>query len=127
MNKNAEPIGNGFTTILSTLREGHTLDELSAALLDVTQRVRQTGKSGTLTLQIKVTPMSRGAGNSIGITDKITTKLPEFERETSIFFADDDYRLHREDPRQAKLDLKELPKAAPIELKTAELKTAVNL
>jgi hypothetical protein len=116
-----DPINNAFANNLASLREGQTLNELSEALVKLTQRVRQTGKSGAMVFTLKVIPASKGAGNALMFTGKVATKLPEFETESTIFFVDDDYSLHREDPRQKKLDLKEVPKAPP-----AELKTAVN-
>jgi len=121
-------VNNAFATNLASLRDGQTLNELSEALVVLTQRVRQTGKAGTMVFSLKVIPASRGAGNALMFTGKVATKLPEFETESTIFFVDDTFGLHREDPRQRKLDLREVPKQPVAELKTVTPPTqaAVN-
>lgn len=113
MNPNTETppvITNAFSTQLAGLREGQTLIDLDEALAALLSRVRQTFKPGTMVFTLKVTPASRGAGNALMFTGKVATKLPEFETESTIFFVDDDLSLHREDPRQKRLDLREVPK-----------------
>lgn len=107
--------GNSFAQVLAQHREGYSLAEASEKLTELVQRVRQTGRSGTITVALKVGPASKGAGNALLIHDKITVRLPEMEREATIMFANENHQLQREDPRQRKLAFAPLPKA-PIDV-----------
>lgn len=87
-----------FIDVLMRQGNGATNQELSDELREIVQRVRATGKTGTLTLQLKVELVK--STNSIVILDKISAKKPEYDRPSSLFFADDDGNLLREDPNQ---------------------------
>ena len=77
-----------------TQHQGGLLEhECSSALRDVVQAVRQTGKSGKLLVEIEVRPASKGAGNALSLSHQVTPKLPKLDKESSIFFADDNYNL----------------------------------
>lgn len=78
---------------------GKTHAELSESLRDLVSRVQDTGKKGTLVLSIVVEPM-KGDSDVLVLTDNITLKLPEFPRASSIYYADEDHNLRREDPKQ---------------------------
>jgi hypothetical protein len=110
--------GNSFTRLLSEHREGACVDELSTALREVVEAVRRTGKAGSVVLEVKVSPASRGAGNAVTVTDHVKAKLPPAERSASFFFADEAGRLSRDNPNQMKLELKAVGEpAAAKELK----------
>jgi hypothetical protein len=113
---------NSFARLLIDHREGQTQDELSEALAQLVTAVRQTGKSGTLNLTIKVSAASKGAGWAVSITDKVKVTLPQLDRESSIMFASEDGALHRDNPLQKKLDLKEVQRPA----EAIPLRQAVN-
>lgn len=90
-----------FIDVLMRQGNGSTNQELSDELREIVQRVKSTGKIGTLTLQLKVQLIKQT--NSIVILDKITTKKPEYDRPSSLFFADEDGNLVRDDPDQKSL------------------------
>ena len=95
--RRTEPFGN----ILATLQKGRTHIELGRALQDLTEAVRATGKAGTLTFALKVSP-SKQFG-MVELEDKITVKPPEPERYASLFYVTDDANLTRRDPNQLEL------------------------
>ena len=63
---------------------------MSEALRDLVAKVIDTGKKGSLTLTVSVEPMPNSDGNALVVKDEIKLKLPEFARDASLFFADDD-------------------------------------
>ena len=110
-----------FADWLRDQSRGKTHDELSEALRDLVAKVIDTGKKGSLTLVITVEPMPKSDGNALIVTDEIKLKLPEFAREASLFFADDDRNLIRNDPRQLTFDsLREVPPPPGIDPSTGE-------
>ena len=94
-----------FQETIIQLNNGAAVAELSAALETVVAAVRQTGKSGTITLTLKVAPASKGASNVLLIESQVKTKLPEPDRGMTIFYATEDNRLVRNDPQQQMLPL----------------------
>ena len=103
------PSNNSFLDVLTRLRSGAAVEELSDELANLIARVRATGKPGTLSFSMTITPLSRGSGNAVDVRDKIASRMPEFDAETTIFYADDQHRLHRSDPRQKEMEFQ--PKA----------------
>lgn len=61
-----------FRDILAELGEGSTEQELSEAMWDLLQRVQDTGKQGSVSLVITVTP--NGAGR-VGVKDEVKLKI----------------------------------------------------
>ncbi len=105
-----------FTFVIQTLRYGATLDELSETLHECVEASRETGKVSTLTLELKIKP--HGATGQYELSEKIKSKIPEGERGVTLMFGTPEGNLIREDPRQTKLDLREVPNDKPAELKT---------
>jgi len=98
-----------FADWLREQARGHTHEELSEALHDLVARVRDTGKKGTLQLTVAVELM-KGSDNALMLKDEIKLKLPEHDRDTSLFFADRDGNLVRNDPNQLEFEsLREVP------------------
>ncbi len=99
--------------ILDFLREhrnGVTHDELSDALQDLVAAVTAEGKGGSLTFTISIKPADKGG--ALIVTDSIKVKPPAQTRSASIFYASPDNNLVRDDPKQAKMDLREIPMSA---------------
>lgn len=93
-----------FADFLREQARGATHDELSEGLRDLVARVKDTGKAGSITLTINVEPMKGSAGSALVVTDAIKLKLPEHDRQSSLFFSDRDGNLVREDPNQLAFD-----------------------
>lgn len=103
---------------------GDTHEELGEGLHDLISRVRDTGKGGKLTLTVSVKPLKDDL-NVLIVTDEIKLSLPEHDRKGSMFYADDDNNLVRNDPRQLAFDsLREVPPPAHVDATTGEIKDA---
>lgn len=90
-----------FVDTLNALRYGQLHDEMTDKLHELTKACTDTGKSGTLTLVLKMKP---GKAGQMEIIDEIKSKIPEFERGSTILFTTPEGNLQREDPRQMKLE-----------------------
>ncbi len=95
-----------FQKTMLEIANGATVGELNDALQKVVAAVRQTGKRGKLTLDVTVSPAAKGATDVLMIEAQVKTRLPEPERGMTIFYATDDNRLVRNDPKQPTLDLR---------------------
>jgi hypothetical protein len=88
-----------FASFLQEVQNGRTHDELSEAFRDLITAVTETGKGGKLTFTVDVKPMKGGDGVLV-ITDTFTAKKPTHDRKTSLFYADDNGNLSKENPNQ---------------------------
>jgi hypothetical protein len=89
-----------FGSFLLEQARGKTHDELSQALHDVTAKVIETGKKGSLTLTLSIGLLDKDPSNGLVITDEIKVKLPEHDRPSSVFYPDRAGNLSRRDPNQ---------------------------
>lgn len=94
------PVIRPFKDVLLELGEGATHSELSDAFWELLQRVQDTGKAGSLTLQIAIA--ASGAGR-IEVKDEVKLKLPEFNRPQTAFFIDNSGNASRRDPNQPEI------------------------
>jgi hypothetical protein len=109
-----------FARILQDLRDGRPHSEMTAGMEELLAAVRTTGKGGTITLEIKVKPGSRGGDvDKVTITDKVTVKAPKPERGDDYFFVTEDNNLSRKHPRQHSLDLQDVGQGKPSTFKEA--------
>ncbi|HET7486865.1 MAG TPA: hypothetical protein VFJ85_02985 [Acidimicrobiales bacterium] len=108
-----------FADWLAEQRNGHAAVEVSEALNSLIEAVAEFGKSGSLTLAIKVAPTSKGDVVSVLVTDTITVKAPEGERPQSVFFVDGDANLTRQNPMSPQLPLREVPRTDDEQLREA--------
>lgn len=107
-----------FAVFLQQQRRGLLHGELSDALHDLLAAVKDTGKPGSLTLQIKVKPAAKGNAEQVLVSDLVVAKKPAVERPESIFFLDDSGNLSRSDPRQPELPgIREVPRTPAAEAK----------
>lgn len=94
--------------VLRDLTGGQTYDELNAALAEVVGAVTKTRKAGEVSLKLKI---KANGESSVMITDEIKTKVPQDTRGETLFFTTANGDLIRDDPRQSKLPLREIPDA----------------
>lgn len=104
-------IDGAFVGLLQNHRKGGALSDLSAAVREVVDAVRATGKGGAIAFKIKV--RSAAKSGAMIVEDEIKITLPKTEAEGSIFFADGEGNLLREDPEQRKLDLRTVESDKP--------------
>lgn len=91
---------------LREIRQGALLDEASEELAEVVKRVSETGKAGALSLKLTVKPAGRGSVRTVVIVDEVTTKLPEPDKEVTVFFPTSEGNLSKQDPAQMNLGLR---------------------
>ena len=98
-------MSNTFTGVLMNYGNG-ALDELLVSdLQDVVLAVMRTGKTGTLTLKIKV---SQNSDNTVELDANVTPNKPAGSVGKALFFPDEEGRLLRQDPRQPALPFREI-------------------
>jgi hypothetical protein len=101
-----------FGAWLHEQRNGSLHAELGEHLADITARVVELQKGGSVTLTVKIAPTGEGQ-NSVFITDEVKAKPPEPPRPKALFFSDSKGNLSRRDPRQAELPLKDVSADPP--------------
>jgi hypothetical protein len=95
--------GSDFVTTLGMLRSGAALPEIDQALAELIGAVKATGKAGSITVTLSVSPANKGANNMFFVTDQVAVKPPKVDREQTLVYATDDNTLSRRDPRQPEL------------------------
>lgn len=102
-----------FNQFLIDLNDGSTHAGLTGDLQELLQSVKATGRTGSMTLKIKISSASKGSGE----VDKITIvadrklELPKPEQPQDFFWLTDDAEPTRHHPRQHSLDLREVRSA----------------
>jgi hypothetical protein len=108
-NDKAQPLGN-FLGMMQSKTGGVTLAELDIELAALVRATKATGKAGTLTLKIKVTPNAKAG---VKIDDELTVKTPKESLGSAYFFTDENGALMRNDPNQTTLPLVVLENEQP--------------
>lgn len=90
-----------FVDVLQDLRYGTLHDELTEKMQEIVNACINTGKAGSLTLQIKLKP---GKSGELELTDTIKSTVPELEKGSSIMWATQEGNLQRQDPRQITIE-----------------------
>jgi hypothetical protein len=120
-NQAKPPIDEAFLNILREHKKGAAISDVSAAIKTVCAAIQTTGKPGKVILEIDLKPVSNGDVGTMAFQHKVKTKLPEASQAATIFYADEDFGLRRDDPQQSTLPLREAtPEAAPVELREVE-------
>ena len=97
-----------FADWLREQARGRTHHELSEKLNELVQAVQETGKSGTLTLTVKI-DQAKGM-DALRVSDTVKVQLPGLDRPVSLFFPDEHHNLRRDDPSQLSFEsLREVP------------------
>jgi flagellar hook assembly protein FlgD len=91
---------------LLQMNNGATVTEMAEALKKAVATVRQTGKSATITLTLKISPATKNVTDVVTVESSVKTKLPEPERGVTIFYTTDENDLVRNDPKQQTLPLR---------------------
>jgi hypothetical protein len=99
-----------FGLFLNELNDGKTLAGLTADLLELLQTVKATGRSGSLTLKVKVATAARPGQevDKITITADRKLELPKPEAPSDFFWLTDEAEPTRQHPRQHALDLRDV-------------------
>lgn len=92
-----------FATILLQCEKGIVHDKASELMRTAVAAVKDLGKEAEVHIAMKITPVKNNP-RVVQIVAKPTAKIPEPARPPSIFFADDNGGLHRNDPEQREFD-----------------------
>lgn len=104
-------MSKSFSQLLNELNEGSTHSALSGDMAELLRTVQATGRTGSLTLKIKVAPATRnqtGSVNKITITADRKLELPKPEQPSDFFWLTDDGETSRNHPRQHTLELRDV-------------------
>jgi hypothetical protein len=105
---------NDFVTILAQLDDGNVAAHLTEQLRRLTIGVLDTGKKGSLTLRINVD----AEGRMLVLKSKIDAKVPQADTDASMFFADKEGFLRKDDPQQ--VPLRGVPTKPPTPLRSID-------
>lgn len=95
-----------ITDVLRDYRKGKAVDLASTRLAELVQAVDETGKAGEIIIKIKVKPQ-KGGGSEKTLAIDVKSKIPEMELPEAVFFSDADGDLHRIDPAQMEMTLRD--------------------
>jgi hypothetical protein len=98
-----------FADVLRDMRGGVSHDELSEALAALVRACVETGRGGEVVYTLSIKPTK--SAEAVEISDKIGIKEPRNERGSSLFFVTANGDLSRNNPKQERLDLREVPTA----------------
>jgi len=99
--------------LILRLGSGQLLDDIAEALVATSAEVVETGKPGTVTVKFKVTTKHQG-DPLITIDETVARVSPKEDPRGAIFWAIEG-ELHREDPRQGKLEFREVVNTKNVE------------
>lgn len=108
-----------FTQFLLQIRGGDLHHELTEALAELSDAVRETGRAGALTIQVKVKQANKG-GNAVLVTATHAVKAPAAPAAEALFFVAEGGAISRSDPRQPELPLRDASGPTPIRSATQE-------
>jgi len=106
-----------FTDILRDINAGKFNEELSDALAEIVAACTATGKTGELTVKLKLKP-AKGSQTVMTIEQDYKVKAPEFDQPQQFFFVTGGNTLVSDNPEQRKIEFKEV-----IDRNTGEIKT----
>lgn len=90
-----------FIGTLQQIRDGETLARLNDEMLDVVDKVHETGKSGSVTLTLTFKKNGEGA---VTISPAVKAKKPEQPLGDALFFVSGGGALSRRNPRQMDIE-----------------------
>lgn len=105
-----------FSIFLNDLNNGTTHAGLTGDFNELLQSVKSVGRSGSLTLKIKIAPATKGGAevDKITITAERKLELPKPEQPSDFFYLTDDGMPTRQHPRQHSLDLRDIAAQPPL-------------
>lgn len=108
-----------YTDVLRDINGGKFAEELTEALAEVVESCAATGKTGSITVVLKLKP-AKGSGKVMTIEQDYKVKSPEFDQPQQFFFIANGNTLVADNPDQKKLPFRDVMaerndvKAAPV-------------
>lgn len=100
-----------FQNTLQNIEAGKLVIDLDDKLSELIGKVKERGKTGSLTLTIKIKPLDTDA-ESVSVVAAVKVTEPAKAERASIFFTTTDNRLVRDNPAQREMDLQPVEKPA---------------
>ena len=97
--------GKPFTDVLGEIEDGAFLRDLTEAVYNIMAAVQEVRKPGSLTVKLAFAPSGRALCEIAAAFD---AKEPRHDRVSTTFFVGSDFSLHRHDPSQPRLPLREV-------------------
>ena len=94
-----------FAETLNAVRYGELVTELDTEWNALVNKVRDTGKTGSMSITLKLIP---GKGIAMEIDDTIKVNAPKPTKGTTLLFPTVEGNLQRTDPNQKSLDLRQV-------------------
>ena len=111
-----------FADVLREIDNGRFAADVAARLVEVAEGVTSTGKTGSLTIRIKVTPASKNSTDALVVSGEAVAKIPVDPPGASVFFPDSDGNLRRDNPHQPELPLRDVSVAPAAERPVRHIK-----
>lgn len=99
--------GSVFWGNLKEINEGELLTQLDECFQSLVAAVMNTGKKGSLSLQINI--KRKGGVTQCEIVPVVKTNIPKEDTPARIMFADPQGNLYTSDPAQGQLDFNDKP------------------
>ncbi len=101
---------------LEDINDGQTLAAATADLANLLQAVQSTGRSGSLTIKLRVAPATKGSSfvDKITVTAERKLELPKPEQPQDFFWLTDSGEPTRDHPRQQSLSLQSVRAFDPL-------------
>lgn len=95
--------GHPLWQFMSNVRKGEFVTEAAEEIAQVVEAVRRTGRAGTVSIKFGIKPQGNSEDGVVFVRDEVVARAPRPEKRDTVFFATDDGRLSRQDPRQSVL------------------------
>ena len=95
-----------LSEVIREIGRGTADSDATQAIREVVSAVQQTGKGGSVTVTVKVTPPKGGGGTHLEVAAEVTAKVPRLAPVPSIYFRDPvTGDLTRSDPDQYEMHI----------------------
>lgn len=94
-----------ITDILRDIRQGRVVDYATAKMAELMQSIQATGKSGSITIVLKLKPETdnNGVVDRVEIESDVKVSAPKASLPKGAFFVSRENDLLRDDPRQREM------------------------
>lgn len=98
-----------YLQTVKDIDKGRLCEDLAEKFADLIGKVKERGKSGSITLSLKIKPLDEDA-ESVSVVAGVKVAEPAKPERASIFFTTDENSLVRDNPKQAEMKLEPVEK-----------------
>jgi hypothetical protein len=96
-----------FAAVLQDIDNGQVSERLATDVQALVTAVLEQNRKGSITLKLEVAPR-KGNAHALNVAARVETRLPAPEPVESVFFTDRSGNLHRDDPMQMSIPLRQV-------------------